>query len=274
MSGKIYASGSGKAIRIERIMNRETGKTVIVPMDHGVTVGPIDGLLDMGKSVDNVARGGANAVVGHVGLPRWGHRHYGKDIGLILHLSASTCVNPTDPNDKVLVNTVERAIKMGADGVSVHVNIGSKSESKQLEILGKIADQCEEWGIPLLAMMYPRGEGLTDDEKSPAMVKLAARIGAELGADIIKTYYTGDPASMKEVIAGCPAPVVIAGGSKKSDEESLQMIRGAMDAGCAGLSMGRNAFQHEIPENFVAAACAIVHDDKSVEDAIKILKKA
>jgi predicted phospho-2-dehydro-3-deoxyheptonate aldolase len=215
--------------------------------------------------------GGANAVVGHVGLPRWGHRHHGRDIGLILHLSASSVLNPSDPNDKVLVNTVERALKMGADGVSVHVNIGSKSESKQLEILGMIAGDCLEWGMPLLAMMYPRGEGLTANEKSPEMVKFAARVGAELGADIIKTYYTGDVESMKEVVAGCPAPVVIAGGSKGSDEKSLAMIKGAMDAGCKGLSMGRNAFQHQNPQKFVAAASAIVHEGKSVEEALAIL---
>ena len=265
-------SAIGKQIRLERILNRNNGKTVIVPMDHGVTVGPIDGLLNLGAAVDAVAEGGANAVVGHVGLPKFGHRHSGRDIGLILHLSASTVVNPTDPNDKVLVNTVENALKMGADGVSVHVNVGSKNESRQLEILGQIARECDQWGMPLLAMMYPRGEGLTADEKSAEMVKLAARIGAELGADLIKTYFTGSVESMREVVDGCPAPVVIAGGSKVSDEENLQTIRAAMDAGCAGLSMGRNAFQHENPTKFVRAACAIVHENKSVAQALEILR--
>lgn len=257
---------------MERIINRNTGKTVIVPMDHGVTVGPIDGLQDLGRTVDAVASGGANAVIGHLGLPLHGHRHHGKDVGLILHLSASTIVNASDPNDKVLVNTVERAVKMGADGVSVHVNVGSKTESKQLEDLGRIAGECIEWGMPLLAMMYPRGEGLTADEKSAEMVALAARIGAELGADIIKTYYTGDPESMRTVVEGCPCPVVIAGGSKMSDAENLKMIRGAMDAGCAGLSMGRNAFQHENPEKFVAAAAKIVHENVSYEEALDFLR--
>lgn len=262
---------TGKSVRIERILDRNTGKTIIVPLDHGVSVGPIEGIIDLGRTVDAVASGGANAVIGHIGLPIHGHRHHGKDVGLILHLSASTCVNATDPNDKVIVNTVERAIKMGADGVSVHVNVGSKTESKQLEDLGRIAGECLEWGIPLLAMMYPRGEGLTADEKSVEMVSLAARVGAELGADIIKTYYTGDPESMRKVVAGCPAPIVIAGGSKLSDTETLRMIRGAMDAGCAGLSMGRNAFQHKNPELFVAAAAKIVHEGASFEEALEFL---
>ncbi len=101
----------GKEIRMERIINRATRKTVMIPMDHGVTIGPVKGLTDMGRTVDLVAIGGANAVIGHVGLALHGHRRYGRDIGLILHLSASTCLGP-DPNNKVLVNSVERAIKV------------------------------------------------------------------------------------------------------------------------------------------------------------------
>lgn len=264
---------TGKYIRKERILDRNTGKTIIVPLDHGVSEGPIPGLIDLGKTVNAVANGGANAVIGHLGLPIYGHRHHGKDVGLILHLSASTCVNPVDTNDKVLVNTVERAIKMGADAVSVHVNVGSKTESQQLRDLGEIAGQCIEWGIPLLAMMYPRGEGLKYPEKSVQSVALAARVGAELGADIVKTYYTGDPESMREVVQGCSAPIVIAGGSKLTERETLEMIRGAMDAGCAGLSIGRNAFQHENPERFVAAMAKIVHGDASVEEALSFLQK-
>ena len=122
----------GKEIRLERIMNRNTKKTVIVPMDHGVTNGPIAGLIDMGQTVNLVADGGANAVIGHVGLALYGHRQGGRDIGLILHLSASTSLGP-DPNEKVLVNSVTNALKMGADAVSMHVNIGAESEARMLQ---------------------------------------------------------------------------------------------------------------------------------------------
>ena len=260
----------GKVIRIERIVDRNTRKTVIVPMDHGVTVGPIKGLINMGKTVDMVAEGGANAVVGHLGLPLHGHRGAGKDIGLILHLSASTSLGP-DPNHKVLVNTVQWALKMGADAVSVHINVGADDEAKMLEDLGRVAVECMEWGMPLLAMMYPRGPKI-EDEKDVEVVKHAARVGAELGADIIKCPYTGSAETFKEVVEGCPAPVVIAGGSKTSDEETLKMIEGAMKAGAAGISMGRNAFQHENPTKLVRAACAIVHEGMSAEDALKIVE--
>ncbi len=261
----------GKAIRMERIMNRNTGKTVIVPMDHGATVGPIDGLIDISTAVNQVAEGSANAVIGHIGLPKYGHRHQGKDIGLILHLSASTMLS-TRPNRKVIVNTVENALRMGADGVSVHVNIGDEDEADMLQDLGRIAVECNYWGMPLIAMMYPRGPQI-HDEKALDVVKIAARVGAELGADFVKTNYTGDSESFAEVVAGCPAPVLIAGGSKLTTAEMFKTIEGAMQAGAKGLSIGRNVFQHKNPTLFVKAAGAIVHENLSAEDALAMLNQ-
>jgi fructose-bisphosphate aldolase/2-amino-3,7-dideoxy-D-threo-hept-6-ulosonate synthase len=260
----------GKEIRLERIMDRNTKKTVIVPMDHGVSEGPIAGLIDMGQTVNMVADGGANAVIGHVGLALHGHRQGGRDIGLILHLSASTKLAP-DPNSKVLVNSVTNALKMGADGVSMHVNIGAESEERMLHDLGMVAVECMEWGMPLLAMMYPRGKNISI-ANDVEHVKLAARVAAELGADIVKTVYTGDPESFREVTRGCPVPVVVAGGSKTDDRTTLELIEGAMAGGAAGISIGRNAFQHKHPAKFVKAAACIVHANKSVEEALKILK--
>jgi len=260
----------GKEIRLERIMNRNTKKTVIVPMDHGVSNGPIPGLIDMGQTVNLVADGGANAVIGHVGLALHGHRQGGRDIGLILHLSASTMLAP-DPNHKVLVNSVTNALKMGADGVSMHVNIGAGEEAKMLADLGTVAVECMEWGMPLLAMMYPRGKNIKSDHDLES-VKLAARVAAELGADIVKTVYTGDPESFREVTRGCPVPVVVAGGSKTDDRTTLELIEGAMGGGAAGISIGRNAFQHRTPDKFVKAAACIVHQNMSADEALKILK--
>ncbi len=260
----------GKEIRMERIIDRNTRKTIIVPMDHGVTNGPMDGLIDLGRTVDLVASGGANAVLGHMGLALYGHRKTGRDVGLILHLSASTMLGP-DPNEKVLVNTVTNAVKMGADGISMHVNIGADSEARMLADLGRVAIECIEWGMPLLAMMYPRGKKITD-EHGVDQVKLAARVAAELGADIVKTVYTGDPESFREVTGGCPVPVVVAGGSKTDDLATLQLIEGAMIGGATGISIGRNAFQHPEPDRFVRAAAMIVHEGKSADEAFKMLK--
>ncbi len=260
----------GKTIRIERIINRDSGNTVIVPMDHGVSMGPIEGLKNLAETVNAVAEGGANAVVLHKGVVGFGHRGYGRDVGLIIHLSASTSLSP-DPNEKVLVCTVEEAIKLGADAVSVHVNVGSKTEAEQLKKLGEISKIAAEWGMPLLAMMYPRGEGINQfDEKA---VALAARVGAELGADIIKTNFTGEVESFRRVVEGCPVPVVVAGGPKmSSDEDILRMVRMAIDAGARGVAIGRNIFQAENPTKMTKAISMIVHDNAEVSEALDFLK--
>jgi len=260
----------GKSIRLERIINRNTGRTVIVPMDHGVTVGPIKGIENMRDMVNDISEGGANAVLGHVGLPKHGHRRHGKDIGLILHLSGSTVWSP-DPNAKVLVNTVENALKMGADGVSVHINIGAENEAEMLRDLGSVSVACMDWGVPLLAMMYTRGKKVKS-ESDVEGVKHAARIAAELGADIVKVTYTGSKKTFSEVVGGCPIPVVIAGGEKASnDSEVLENVKNSLEAGGAGVSIGRNAFQHRHPKKMVEAICKIVHEDVSVKEALVIL---
>lgn len=249
-------------------MNRETRRTIIVPMDHGVTLGPIPGLLDMADMVNKVAEGGANAVLGHIGLPLYGHRKYGRDIGLILHLMGSSVLSP-DPNNKVMVMTVEEALVIGADAVSVHINIGAESDPEMLKVLGDVSRQCIRWGMPLVAMMYPRGKKVKSEYDVEA-VKLASRIGSELGADIVKTNYTGDIDSFREVVEGCPAPIVIAGGPKaETQQEVLQMVWEAIQAGSAGVSIGRNIFQAPNPTKMVRAIYRIVHEGWEVAEARK-----
>ncbi|OQX63486.1 MAG: fructose-bisphosphate aldolase [Desulfococcus sp. 4484_241] len=261
----------GKRIRIERLMNRETGRTVLVPMDHGVSVGPIEGLKDMRTAVQQVAEGGANAIVEHKGLVGKGHRGSGKDIGLIIHMSASTSLSP-QPNAKTLVCSVAEAVKLGADGVSIHVNLGDGDEKQMLNDFGKVSSDAREWGMPLLAMIYPRGEKIKN-EYDVSVIKHAARLGDELGADIVKVSYTGSPETFREVVEGCSIPVVIAGGEKMgSDREILEMVKGAIDAGGAGVSIGRNVFQHSNPTLMVRAISAIVHDGASVEEGLELLE--
>jgi len=263
--------GIGKSIRMERIFERNSGRSVIVPMDHGVTVGPIYGLTDMRNAVNAVAEGGANAVLLHKGIVIAGHRGYGKDIGLIIHLSASTSLGP-DPLNKVIVAQVEEALRLGADAVSMHVNVGADTEAEMLEALGSMTMVCEQCGIPLLAMMYPRGKKVKN-EHEPDMVMHAARVGAELGADLIKTNYTGDPDTFKEVVQSCPVPVIIAGGPKtNTDEELMEMVEEAVAAGAAGISIGRNVFQHEDPAQMTRALSKIVHENFTAQEALEELK--
>ncbi len=260
----------GKKIRMERIVNRNTRKTVIVPMDHGISVGPIPGVIDMKSAVQNVAEGGANAIVEHKGLVGEGHRGQGNDIGLIIHLSASTNLSPY-PHAKTLVCSVEEAIKLGADAVSIHINLGNGQEKEMLKDFGRVSYEARTWGMPLLAMIYPRGEKIKD-EYHVDVIKHAARVGNEMGADIVKVSYTGSPESFRKVVEGCSIPVVIAGGPKMdSDKDILEMVKGSIEAGGAGVSIGRNVFQHENPKKMVQAISSIVHGGKSVAEALDIL---
>jgi predicted phospho-2-dehydro-3-deoxyheptonate aldolase len=226
-------------------MESTTGRTVIVPMDHGVSLGPVEGIATINNSIRRVSEGGATCVVVHKGIASQLNHQIMGNLGLIVHLSASTSLW-NEPNRKILVGDALDAVRLGADAVSVHVNLGGRYETEMMEQMGKVSSHCIELGMPLLAMMYPRGENVKDQYDIEA-VKKCARVGAELGADIVKTNYTGDVDSFKEVVKGCHhVPVVVAGGPKMDSEQALlKMVSDAMAAGAAGISIGRNVFQHE-----------------------------
>ena len=256
----------GKKRRLTRIF-RQDNRTVIVPMDHGVTIGPCMGIENMQKTIDQLVKGKADAILVHKGIAK----HVDTSgAGRILMLSGASNLAP-NPNTKVQVCSVQEAVRLGADGVSVHINVGAQDEDKMLMTLGKVADECDMFGMPLLAMMYPRGPKIAN-EHAPDVVAHAARMGAELGADIVKTNYTGDVETFKRVVECCPVPVVIAGGPKaKTAKDVLEMTAEALQAGSAGLSIGRNVFQHENQAAMVKALSAMVHEGASVEVALKIL---
>jgi fructose-bisphosphate aldolase/2-amino-3,7-dideoxy-D-threo-hept-6-ulosonate synthase len=250
---------------MKRIFQQDN-RTVIVPMDHGVTIGPIQGITNMQQTINQLIKGGVDAVLVHKGIAKTVDT---TGTGLIVMLNGISDLNP-NMNNKVQVCSVKEAVRIGADAVSVHVNIGAQDEDKMLSILGKVAEECDNYGMPLLAMMYPRGQKITNEHALEAVAH-AARIGAELGADIIKTNYTGTIESFKHVIESCSVPVLIAGGPKcKSVEEVLQTTSNALKAGAAGLSMGRNIFQCGNQTLITKALSAIVHNGVSIEQAQKI----
>ncbi|MCL2785888.1 MAG: 2-amino-3,7-dideoxy-D-threo-hept-6-ulosonate synthase [Methanomassiliicoccaceae archaeon] len=262
---------SGKSIRTERIIDRKTGNAVIVPLDHGISIGPVNGIIDMKTTVNAVSDGGATAVLMQKGIIPYGHRTGGHDVGLILHLSASTNIGSTS-DSKVLVATVEEAIKVGADAVSIHVNLGAESEPQMLSDLGKVSRSCSEWGMPLLVMAYARGPTVKN-QFDPATVAHCARVATELGADLIKVSYTGDVDSFRDVVKGALAPVLIAGGPQmNSDADILNMVHDSMEAGGKGVSIGRNIFQHKDPRAMTEAISGIVMNGMSVKEATKLLK--
>ena len=246
---------TGKRLRLKRIL--PGGRTLIVPMDHGVSSGPVAGLEDVRRAVAAVRDGGANAIVVHKGLVDRVSEVLNGGPALLVHLSASTGLS-TEKDRKVLVGTAEEAVALGADGVSVHVNVGGRHDAEMLRDLGAMARDCARLGMPLLVMAYPRGENVKDGF-AVDVVRHVARVAAELGADVVKCPYTGDPETFREVVRSCPVPVVIAGGPRMdSDAAVLEMVRGAMAAGAAGASIGRNIFQHADPAAISRAIADVI----------------
>jgi len=255
---------AGKAARLDRIGT--DGTHLIVPMDHGITMGAVKGLVDIESTIDAITRGGADAVLTQKGIAPRVHPNK-NGAGYIAHLNGSTTIGP-DEDDKRPTGTVEDAIRAGADAVSFHINVGSTYEPEQITQLGELTSEADRYGLPVLAMAYPRGPAIDpDDADFHESAGHAVRLAEELGADIVKTAYTGDAESFQRVIESTRLPVVIAGGSKGTDRETLAMVRGAMDAGADGVSMGRSIFQHDDPEAITRGVAAVVHDDADAETA-------
>src|SRR3989339_325286 len=247
-----------KQERLNKILNPKTGRTVIIPMDHGVTDGPMAGLVEMSSILEKVKKGGVDAVILHKGIVKQNQAALA-GLPYLIHISASSGLGV--PLRKMLVADAKECVELGATGVSIHVNLGNQYEPEMLADLGRVARDCEREGIPLLAMMYVRDQknGQIINDLTVKSVAHAARLAYELGADIVKVNYTGSSDSFKEVVAGCQIPVVIAGGSKGSPEDFLQSIKDAMSAGAKGVSCGRNVFQAEDVTTMVKKVREVVH---------------
>lgn len=236
-------------------------------MDHGVSVGPIEGLADMSRTIGQVAKGGADAVLVHAGIAKTVDINA---MGLILHLSGATRLTK-EPNWKMQLSTVKQAVRLGADAVSVHINVGSEREQNMLDQFSKILDECDEYGIPTLGMMYPRGPGISN-ERDHEVVSHAARLGYEIGADIVKTNYTGNVDSFRDIVRAVKVPLVVAGGPKaETVADAVKMVAESIQAGASGVSIGRNVFQHSDPTRMTEALAGIVHNNRSAEQALSLL---
>jgi DhnA family fructose-bisphosphate aldolase class Ia len=283
----ITSTTIGKQRRLARIFDKESGRTVIAPLDDSLLAGPEGGLRDLESKILQVTAGGANAILGFSGLFSRYHAHMGTT-GCILNVTASTI--RSSHTRKVLVGSVQQAAEMDMDAVAVHVNIGSRYESEMLQTLGATALECQQVGMPLLALMYPRterGQGEADDnyydllahhqgfDRYAELVRHAVRIGVELGADIIKTPYTGTIESFQTVVeSACDVPVVIAGGPEVDVSHIFQITYGAVKAGGAGIAGGRNAFHRRDSAALISALRGIVHDDVNPADALEQFLKS
>jgi len=271
----------GKRIRLGRIFKQD-GKTFVITMDHGVDLGPIKGLEDIKATVRKTLSGDykPDAILMNPSMIRLCHEEIVGKLGVIARLDGTATTIGPDITDYRLFSSVEEALSCGADAVATMAFIGVERESQNSEKVGKISQDCERWGVPHIVEALPpeiieyhfKPEA---KRQWPTMdhIKFVDRVAAELGADVVKSYYTGDPDTFKEVVKCCPVPTIVLSGPGAGDPEGLlKMVHDVISAGAKGVIMGRNVWGHKDPVAIIKAISKIVHEEESVENAIKIIR--
>ncbi len=226
-------------------MNVGRERYVFVALDHGISMGAIDGLHDMERTLRAILAGPVDFMIVNKGTYRRHSALFGP-VQCFVNISAAY----RQAVKKVLVSTPREVVEMGAYGVSVHVNLGNAFEGDMLRDLGVVADQCADLNVPLLAMMYHRSidtGGQVVESRDPETLSHLCAVASELGADFVKIAPPDPVAGLSEVTRSCPIPVLIAGGAKSTENEVVASVKEALDCGAAGVSFGRNVFQREDP---------------------------
>ena len=259
----------GKDIRLNRLTHTKSGRFVAITVDHAIARGVLPGLVNIHETVRKVVEGQPDAITMQKGIAERVFRPYAGQVSLLLK---STSFAPYHMNVDVPTADVEEAIRLGADGISIGVIVGGPEQQEQIAHLARISKVAASFGMPLVSHIYPRGSEVKDP-KDPDAVAYAVRVAAELGVDIIKTNWNGSADSFRKAVQACPAKVVLAGGSPGKDLESyLRMTYEAMEIGVFGVTYGRFVLDDPKPASVISAIKAIVHDGKTVNDALEIYK--
>ena len=265
----------GKTLRLGRLFDSASNTSIILPMDHGVEEPVYTELERPQDLIASLAGAGVNAFLMRRGLAAFAAETIAGRAGWVQRLTGRTGLSPGLETEQLVFAGVEEALRNGADAVVPTFFIGPDTEAIQVPQLGAIADECNKLGVPLLAEIFPVGGPDATPYDGPYTVddmRVAVRVASEEGADFIKTWYTGDPESFRRVIDYSLVPVLIAGGPKaRNDRDVLEMVRGAMDAGAAGIAMGRKIWQSRDPAAMVAALAAIIRHRASVDEAAALL---
>lgn len=248
--------------RVMRLFHSESGRTVLVSLDGGVTDGLSSGLPEWQKEIFEGNGESAQGVIMHKGLAR----AFGTDLPpwtcLIMHLSAGTR-HGLPPYNRSLVCSLNEALRLGADAVSIQVNIGNDFEDRMLTDLGAITDEAHQLGLPVLAQVFARG-GQIVNESDPTLVAHGIRLGMELGADLVLSPYSGDPESFGQAVRECPVPVVIQVGPRYSDAATLlAAAREGLEAGAVGVCLAPGLFHPTKPSETLSQMGALVHQESA-----------
>ncbi len=253
----------GMKNRLSNIIKPKSGKTVMLAVDHGYFQGPTTGLRDLKKTVAPLISY-ADCLFITRGMVRTSIDP-GSDVAICLRVSGGPSILG-DLSNEDITTSMEEAIRLNASGVGMSIFVGAANEDRTIANLGRLVNEAERYGMPVLAVTAV-GKEMGRDAR---FLGLACRMAAEIGAHFVKTYYCED---FYKVVEGCPVPIVMAGGKKIPERDALQMTFNAIAEGASGVDMGRNIFQSDNPVGMMKAIRAIVHKGASVDEAFEIYAK-
>ncbi len=265
----------GKSMRLKRVID-PTGVSIICALDHGMTSPTfLEPLADIASRAAETVAGGANVIMMSKGMIRIAEPAFSRETSLAMLMSASASPDGTRP-EIVQIGEVEEALRLGADAVVLFTALGGDTEARMIEILSSVGRECEVLGMPFIAEAeFPTTYASVEELKQQygfEYLRRNVRLCAELGADIVKTNWPGDPESFARLVeATSGIPVVLAGGSRLEDAELLQRMEHAVDAGAIGCSVGRNIFMHGSPEAITRALSRVIRERWSADKALEAL---
>lgn len=260
----------GKEVRLKRLIPGEDQKYFGLTVDHAMARGVLPGLDTIQDTLEKMVKGGPNAITMHKGIAERCFAPFAGRVPLVLKL---TTFGVYHFEEDVQVADVEEAVQMGADAVSVGCIVGGDNQDQQIHMLSRLCKEAHQCGMPVISHIYPRGNHITGDaQHSVENVTYAARIAAELGVDLIKTTYTGDPESFAKVVQAVPTRVAIAGGMNcKTVEEYLRMTQDVIAAGAAGVTYGRFVIQYPKMTALIRTLSQVIHNGMPVKEALELL---
>lgn len=264
----------GKEVRMSRLVNPKSNKMMAITVDHATSRGiaPLTGLHHVQDTIDKIILGRPDAMTLTKGIAEHCMWNHAGEVAMLMKISN---YSPVAPTRDTVFGTVDEAIRMGADAVSMGCMTLGDFQGEQFEAIGRVSEECMRKGMPLIGHVYPKGESVKPEDRTAwENIAYCVRSACELGMDIIKTTYTGDPDSMAKVVATVPSTfrIVIQGGDAcKTLDDYLQMTREAMDCGVGGVTMGRFVWDYKDVTALVIALRYIIHEGYSVKEAKELL---
>ncbi|MCK5255446.1 MAG: 3-hydroxy-5-phosphonooxypentane-2,4-dione thiolase [Deltaproteobacteria bacterium] len=251
--------------RIAQIIKPDTGHTVMLAVDHGYFQGPTTGLEEPGKTIEPLLPY-ADALMPTRGVLRE-CVNPDTQTTIVLRVSGGNTMARVDElSDEIITTSIEDAVSLNVAAVAVSVYVGSAHQKQTLQNLSDVVNEAVKYGMPVLAVTAV-GKDMVRDVR---YLSLSCRVAAELGANMVKTYYCE---GFEDVVKGCPVPIVMAGGKKIPEKDALTLTRNAIQGGAKGVDMGRNIFQNENPVAMIQAVRAVVHEGKSVKEAYQLYEE-